>query len=366
MKRMCALLLAVLALGGAARAAGPSVSARSAILVDGDSGRVLWAHNAGERLPIASTTKLMTALVALESGVPLDEPIEIQAAWTGIEGSSLYLRAGEELTLEELLYGVLLVSGNDAATAVAGACAGDVAAFVERMNQKAAELGMADTHFTTPSGLEDAGNYSTAADMAVLARAFLEKETLVEMASTKTITLAGRSLVNHNKLLWRYEGCLGLKTGYTQAAGRTLVSAARREGETLIAVTLNDRDDWADHAALLDYGFSGWTAQTLVRAGQEVGRVPVSGSLIPVLPAAAAETVTYPLAPGEKVRVELELPAAAQAPLAAGEPAGRMAFYLGEQRVGETDLLWAGSARDDRAGARPWYGWLEDLWLGLA
>ena len=138
MKRMCAALLALMLLSGGARAAGPVVSARSAILVDGDTGRVLWSHNAGERLPIASTTKLMTALVALESGVPLKARVEIKAPWTGIEGSSMYLRAGETLTLEELLYGVLLVSGNDAATAVAGACAGDVETFVAQMNQKAA------------------------------------------------------------------------------------------------------------------------------------------------------------------------------------------------------------------------------------
>ncbi|HJB58034.1 MAG TPA: D-alanyl-D-alanine carboxypeptidase [Candidatus Flavonifractor intestinipullorum] len=366
MKRMCAALLALMLLSGGARAAGPVVSARSAILVDGDTGRVLWSHNAGERLPIASTTKLMTALVALESGVPLKARVEIKAPWTGIEGSSMYLRAGETLTLEELLYGVLLVSGNDAATAVAGACAGDVETFVAQMNQKAAELGMADTHFTTPSGLEDEGNYSTAADMAKLARAVLERETLVEIASTKSITLAGRTLVNHNKLLGQYDGCLGLKTGYTQQAGRTLVSAARREGETRIVVTLNDRNDWADHAALLDYGFSGWSRATLAHAGETLARVPVTGSLIPFLPAAAAETVCYPLAPEEEVRRELELPAQAPAPLEAGETAGRVRFYVGEALVGESALVWAGGAQDDRTGGRRWYDWLEEFWLGLA
>ena len=141
------------------------------------------------------------------------------------------------------------------------------------MNQRAADIGMTHTHFSNPNGLQDEGNYSTARDMARLARVFLEHDVLREIAATKSITVAGRSLVNHNKLLWRYEGCIGLKTGYTDRAGRTLVSAAERDGQTLIAVTLFDRDDWADHAALLDYGFARFPSHLLARAGKEL---PVS------------------------------------------------------------------------------------------
>ena len=225
MKRVSALLLVLILLCPAADAAGPSTSAASAILIDGGSGRVLYAQNADEERPIASITKLMTALVAVERHPELSDVVTIRPEWTGIEGSSMYLKAGEQLTLEALLYGLLLVSGNDAAE---------------------------HSRFTNPSGLNEEGHYSTAADMARLARAVLEHETLARIVSTRSVSVAGRSLTNHNKLLWQYEGCTGLKTGYTEAAGRTLVSSAERDGQTLIAVTLNDRNDWADHAALFD------------------------------------------------------------------------------------------------------------------
>ena len=176
MKRVSALLLVLVLLCPAADAAGPSTSAASAILIDGGSGRVLYAQNADEERPIASITKLMTAL-------------------------SMYLKAGEQLTLEALLYGLLLVSGNDAATAIAGYCAGDSETFAAWMNEKAARLGMEHSRFTNPSGLNEEGHYSTAADMARLARAVLEHETLARIVSTRSVSVAGRSLTNHNKRL---------------------------------------------------------------------------------------------------------------------------------------------------------------------
>ena len=243
--------------------------AAAAVLMDAGSGRVLYERDAREALPIASITKLMTALVALESGRALDETVTILPQWTGAEGSSLYLRPGETLTLEDLLYGLLLRSGNDAALAVAGYCAGSEEAFVAQMNRRAGELGMTDTHFANPRGQDGAGHVSSAYDMALLARACLDNETLREIVSTRSSSRAGRVLTNHNKLLWRYEGCIGLKTGYTQRAGRTLVSAAEREGLTLICVTLNDPDDWADHAALLDWGSDQHRAHPV--AGRESG-----------------------------------------------------------------------------------------------
>ena len=230
----------------------PGVSASCAILVDAESGRVLMEKNAHEERAIASITKLMTALVAVESTSDLDRAVTIQKEWTLAEGSSMYLREGEELTLRELLYGLLLVSGNDAALAIAGFCAGDVDTFVEWMNLRAKELGMEHTHFVNPNGLPAEGHYSTAADMAKLAIVVMEQPDLAEIVGTKSVTMAGRTMTNHNKLLWRYEGCVGMKTGYTDAAGRTLVSCAERDGQRLIAVTLNAPNDWADHAAMFD------------------------------------------------------------------------------------------------------------------
>ena len=326
--------------GGPAPA--PAVSAASAILMEASTGRVLFEKEAHTPRLIASTTKLMTALVAVESTPDLQSVVEVKREYQA-EGSSMYLKAGEELTLEELLYGLLLASGNDAALAIAGGCAGDVETFVGWMNEKAAELGMEDTHFENPNGLDQEGHLSSAYDLALLGRAVLENETLRKIVSTKTATVAGRSLANHNKLLWRYEGCVGLKTGYTDAAGRTLVSGAEREGMTLICVTLKDRDDWDDHAALFDYGFGLCRMQPLCREGKVFRSLEVRGSVLPTVEVVTARAVAYPLGGGEKVRALITLPDMVQAPVEEGAIAGKLTFLLGEKPIGETYLLYAGS-----------------------
>ena len=342
MRRFCAALAVLLCLLPVCRGAkaAPAVAAASAILVDGETGRVLYEKNSHDRHLIASTTKLMTALVAVESGTSPDKKIVVKPEYQA-EGSSMYLKAGETLTLRELLYGLLLVSGNDAALAVAGGCAGDVETFVGWMNDKAAELGMADTHFANPNGLDDDAHYSTAADMALLAREVYHSGELMEIVSTKSVTLGTRALTNHNKLLWRYEGCLGMKTGYTDAAGRTLVSCARRGDQSLIAVTLKDPDDWVDHAALFDYGFETYTTYTLARKGTEYRPVRVLGSLVPQVEVEMASTVTYPLTGEERVRAALRLPAQVEAPVKKGAVAGQLTYYLGDEKIGETYLLYA-------------------------
>ncbi len=253
-RRILAALWAAVSLIGCMTAAAEAVevSAAAAVLMDADSGRLLYEKNGEKRMLIASTTKLMTALVALEQG-GLQQEITVTGGHMA-EGSSMYLRPGEKLTLETLLYGLLLCSGNDAALAVTE-CMGGVAPFVSRMNEKAAELGMENTHFANPNGLDDEAHYSTAEDMARLAAAAMDDPVLRRVASTRTARIGGRTLTNHNKLLSRVEGCVGLKTGYTRAAGRTLVSCAERDGVRLVAVTLQDGDDWNDHASLYEQGF---------------------------------------------------------------------------------------------------------------
>ena len=211
--------------------------AASAILMDAESGRVLYEHDIHKPRLIASTTKLLTALVAVEQTDDLDQVVTIKGEWLGSEGSSIYLKTGEEITLRGLLYGLLLQSGNDAAMAIACHTAESEAQFVELMNQKAARLGMKNSCFANPSGLNDEAHFSTAYDMALLAQACLKNETVAEICATRSITLGTRTFVNHNKLLWRCEGCVGMKTGFTEKAGRTLVSAASRDGQTLICVT---------------------------------------------------------------------------------------------------------------------------------
>lgn len=228
------------------------VSATAAVLMDADMGQVLYEKNGDRQMLIASTTKIMTALVVLEHAAP-DDVITVTPDHMA-EGSSMYLRAGETVRVEELLYGLLLCSGNDASLALTE-CAGGLVPFVALMNEKASALGMAHTSFANPNGLDADGHYSTARDMAVLAAAAVENPTFRRICSSRSVTIGQRTMENHNRLLRQVEGCVGLKTGYTQAAGRTLVSCTERDGCRLVAVTLQDGNDWADHAALYDYGF---------------------------------------------------------------------------------------------------------------
>ena len=233
----------------------PQVSAKSAALLDGTTGECLCEKNGDQRALIASTTKIMTGLLVCEAG-DLDRTVTVPETAAGTEGSSMYLKSGETLTRRELLHGMMLHSGNDAALTLAISVSGSEAAFVRQMNRRACALNLTQTHFANPHGLDSGENYSTALDLVRLAQAALQNEQFRAVVSTKTITCAGRTLTNHNKLLWRYDGCIGVKTGYTRHAGRILVSAAERGGRMLIAVTISDPDDWRDHVSLLDYGFA--------------------------------------------------------------------------------------------------------------
>ena len=349
--RRCLAMFCILVLifPSVAASEPPVPKAISAILVDGDTGRVLFEKKPHEKRLIASITKLMTALVVIEAFPDLTQKVTVKKEWTGVEGSSMYLSAGESLMVETLLYGLLLQSGNDAAVALAGACAGDTERFVEWMNLRAESLGMYDTHFSNPNGLNDEEHYSTAYDMSLLALECLKHPRLMEIMSTRSVTLEGRSFTNHNKLLWRYEGCIGMKTGYTQKAGRTLVSAAERNGQKLICVTLHDPDDWEDHTALLDYGFNYYPKHVLATAGKKFRTLPVEGSLVRSVAVKTSHDVFYPLALEEQVRAIIDLPDRVEAPVEAGTVAGNLSFWIGEKEIGRTYLLYATSVRDDGA-----------------
>lgn len=238
------------------------VSAKSAILINADDGRILYAKNENERRPMASTTKIMTALITLETAAVNNKVVTITDKMVRVEGSSMGLRPGDKLSLRALAEGMLLVSGNDAANSAAIAISGSDQAFAVLMNKRAKELNMTNTHFVTPSGLDDENHYTTAKDLAILAAAAMHNPDFAEIASQKVMAVQfvnpdqTRKLKNHNKLLSMYDGCIGVKTGFTKKSGRCLVSSAQRNGVNLIAVTLNDPDDWKDHQKLLDYGFS--------------------------------------------------------------------------------------------------------------
>lgn len=308
-----------------------ALSARAAVLTDG-AGRVLMAKNADARLPMASTTKLMTALVAIES-LPMQTVIKIPASAVGIEGSSIYLTEGEELTLEALLYALMLESANDAATAIAIAVAGSTDSFAALMNERAAAMGLKDTHFDNPHGLDSDTHYTTARELAAIAAAAFDNADLRRIAGTyrKTIPMGekdgARLLINHDRLLRSYEGTIGGKTGFTKKSGRCLVTAAERDGLRLIAVTLSAPDDWRDHERMLDYGFAEYESVELCPArecrfllsldgGEQRG---VIGSNT------QAVRVTLPRQRGE-VTISPTLPVSIQAPVRRGDLLGTVSW----------------------------------------
>ena len=257
-----------------------SVSARSAILATAD-GDVLYEKNADETLPMASTTKIMTCLLAAELCDP-DEAVSVDPRAVGVEGSSLYMKRGDTSTVKDLIYAAMLRSANDAAAALAYHISGDIPAFAELMNGRAAELGMDHTNFANPHGLQDDAHYTTARDYSRLAVAATKNVLLSEVAATKeyVVTLNGhdkRPVKNHNRLLFSYDGATGLKTGYTKSSGRCLVSSAERDGVKLVCVTLNDPDDWRDHKALLDLGFDTVCFTELVSPGDIVKEFALFG-----------------------------------------------------------------------------------------
>ena len=334
-----ALWIAAVLFIGSASAAAPAVSAQSAVLLDRTTGRVLWAQNSDKRALIASTTKILTGLLVCEL-CSLDAPVEIPPEAVDVEGSSLDLQAGDVYQVRTLLYGMMLHSGNDAATVLAVYCAGSVENFAVLMNQRAQQLGLFDTHFVNPHGLDDSEHYSTAADLAHLAAAAMEDPVFREVVSTKAIALEGRQFTNHNKLLWQYPGALGVKTGYTRAAGRILVSCAQQQGRELVAVTIDDPNDWADHAALLDYGFSTFTAERIASAGAVLGRVPVLSGTESYAMVAAAEDVIFPVASEERWTATVDLPRFVYAPVREGNPAGVLRIYVDGAQTLSVPLYW--------------------------
>ena len=330
-----ALLAAVLILPVRAFA----LSAQKAILMDATTGRILYEQNADSQSLIASTTKIMTALVVCEQCNVLDR-MRIPKEAVGIEGSSMYLQEGEVLTIQELLYGLMLHSGNDAAVALAIYCGGTVEGFAQLMNDKARQLGMNNTHFENPNGLDAPGHYSTARDLAILASYAMNNPIFSKTVSTKNITIGQRYLHNHNKLLWQFEGADGVKTGYTRAAGRILVSSALRDGRRLVAVTINAPDDWNDHRALLQQGLSGFAHCSIVQAGQIVGHAEIAGGTCGSVELLAADSFDYALAPNEKVSIAVPGIGFVYAPVTAGAEAGFAHICVDGKSVGKVPLIY--------------------------
>lgn len=314
------------------------LSAQRAILVDAQTGRVIYEKNANERSLIASTTKIMTALIVCEQCNVLDR-MRIPKEAVGIEGSSMYLKEGEVLTVQELLYGLMLQSGNDAAVALAIYCGGTVEGFAELMNDKAHRLGMAGSHFVNPNGLDSPGHYSTARDMAVLASYAMNNPVFAQTVSTKTVNIGNRTLRNHNKLLWQLEGADGVKTGFTKAAGRILVSSAVRQGRRLIAVTMNAPSDWQDHKVLMESGFQDYCVKEIVEKGDILGEIEVAGGVFGKVSLIADADFSYALTAHEQPEIVLQGPGFVYAPAVQGQSAGIAYICLGDTTIGEIPLV---------------------------
>ena len=331
-----------------------ALSAQKAILMDAQTGRVLYEREADARSLIASTTKIMTALVICEQCNVLDR-VRIPKEAVGIEGSSMYLREGEILTVQELLYGLMLHSGNDAAVALAIYCGGTVEGFAGLMNDKARKLRLTGTHFENPNGLDSPHHYSTARDLAVLAAYAMENPIFAKTVSTKTIRAGERTLRNHNKLLWRLEGADGVKTGFTKAAGRILVSSAVRQGRRLVAVTINAPNDWQDHCDLMEIGFHDFSVKKLISKGEIVGEVEIAGGESGIVTLIASEDFYFAMADGEEASAVYTGSGFVYAPVVRGQCAGYAHIFVEGKAVGKIPLTYADTVEMEKVPVLPWW-----------
>lgn len=324
----------------------PTISAEAAVLIDWNSGRILYARNPHLVKHMASTTKIMTAIIALERGVMDDEVVTSpKAANTG--GSSIWLEEGEVKKLEELILGLMLRSGNDAAVAIAEHISGSVDAFAELMTQRAKELGAMNTSFRNPHGLHHPEHYTTAYDLAIIAAHAMGLKDFRRIAATPSVTISwpghpwDRFLYNQNKLFDLYVGAEGIKTGWTTPAGRCFVGSAERGGRRIIAVVLNAPEMWEDTVTLLDYGFKNFRYETLVKESQYLKSVAVIEGENGKAEAFAGEDFYYPLITGEENRVTYRfvLNEPLRAPLRKGERIGELEIYFKRELVGVLDLV---------------------------
>lgn len=322
---------------------GICVSAKSAALYQPDTGRFAFTKNSKRRMPMASTTKIMTALVAIENISSLDEAVEVDESSIGTEGSSAYLKSGDVVTVEELLYALLLQSANDAAVALAVHIGGSVDAFADMMNERAEKMGLSDTHFANPHGLDADGHYTTAEDLAKIAAEAIDNETIYSIVSTYKKTLINderrRTYVNHNKLLNLYDGAIGVKTGFTDEAGRCLVGAAERDGVRLISVTLDAPSDWQDHEKMLDFGFDRFVGVTLAEVyeyGYDIPLIDKEGETLRVTNTDEL-SIVYEGDVG-KIEKNVNLPRFISSPVKKGDIIGTVSFTVCGRDVGSVNL----------------------------
>ncbi len=346
---ICILTVVALCVTGCSFTAGaltlrelPAVSAECAVVVEIKTGKIIAGKNEHKRASMASTTKIMTALLLCEM-CDLESTAVVTKEMVTVEGSSMGLLAGDTVHYRDLLYGMMLASGNDAATSTAYLIAGSLDKFAELMNKRAAKIGMTNTHFVTPSGLDADDHYSTAYDMALLATEAMKNEDFAQAVGSKSATLEygnppyRRTLTNHNKLLSYYKYCTGVKTGFTKKSGRCLVSSAEHDGKGVVAVTLNAPNDWRDHEAMLSFGL-----EQLVKSELEVPQLPkisvINGSISAVTLRSEALSVALLPEDIDRVTAKTMLQPVAFANIESGETVGEVRYYLDDKLVAASSV----------------------------
>lgn len=322
-----------------------SSSAKASVVINADSGEILYSNNCNERLPMASTTKIMSAWLICERE-DLDREITATKEMVTVEGSSMGLLEGDKVTFRDLVYGMLLPSGNDAANTAAIAGYGSIDAFVRKMNERANRMGLENTHFATPSGLDADGHYTTAYELALIAREALKNPVFADAAKSETATLFygnppyRRTLTNHNKLLRYYDDVIGVKTGFTKKSGRCLVSAASKDGATVIAVTLNDPNDWQDHRTLLDYGLSqirGFEINPDIN--QKISLLGGTQNHLALI----TDSVRFSLPQNSQPTYKISIPPIVFAPIKKGETVGKINYYNGDLLIASKPIFASAS-----------------------
>lgn len=324
----------------------PSISSESYVLYCVDNAKIIASKDENKRMKPASTTKLMTSLITLEEVASGNKRVKFTDEMIA-EGSSMYLNVDEVVTLKDLATGMMMASGNDAANAAAVAVSGSVDKFADRMNERAKQIGMKNTHFVTPSGLDDENHYSTAYDLAVLMAYALENDDFAELTAQKSSTVSfiepsskKTSYSNHNRLLSMYEYCIGGKTGYTMAAGRCLVSAAEKNGLTLVCVTLNDKNDWNDHISLYDYGFSQYSCYSS-QDTEFFTDIPCVGGEDDTVTVTGEKDVCVVVESDDKEKIirKIYIDSFLYAPVNKDEVVGRIEYLLDDKVISEIKLI---------------------------
>ena len=315
-------------------------TAESTVLISADTRQILYNNNGFSKLGMASTTKIMTALIALENSNS-NKIITVSQNAQNQEGSSIYLRAGDEVPLIDLLYGLMLNSGNDAAVAIAEGVGGSCENFVRMMNEKAEKLGCKNTNFKNPNGLSDPEHYSSCYDLALIMAHAMENETFAEIVATKEYQIKNKEAItylkNHNKLLWQTDTCIGGKTGFTKLDGRCLVSCAEKDGKRVIAVTLNDKNDWKDHKILFEYGFEKLKNVEIIRENEILCTKTIRGAKVNIL---AGENLVIPLKNGKKrdLSCKINLDETLDGNIGYGTCMGNAEIYVGDYKVGKINI----------------------------